>query len=165
MLFRSLCTSNDKKKEIAKEYFTICEKSNIEMIRLPFQISSQPEDIDIISIIVNYSIVRNVIKEYAPDLLHSIQINPIVELVSRELKIPHIMNIYQIQEQFFSICYTDIFPRYHICDSWYYANIWKMMIHSDSVCIRTVANRPSCRKTTDKDTRSEEHTSELQSPA
>ncbi len=148
-----LCTSNDKKKEMAKEYFTICEKSNIEMIRLPFQISSQPEDIDIISIIVNYSIVRNVIKEYAPDLLHSIQINPIVELVSRELKIPHIMNIYQIQEQFFSICYTDIFPRYHICDSWYYANIWKMMIHSDSVCIRTVANRPSCRKTTDKDTR------------
>lgn len=116
-----------------------------------FQISSHPEDIDVISIISNYPVVRDAVREYAPDLLHSIQINPVVELAGRELLIPHIMNIYQIQEQFFSVSYTDLFARYHICDSWYYADIWKRMIHTDSVCIRTAAGRSSNRRRRDRD--------------
>ena len=145
-----LSISNERKKEIAKEYLEICEKSDIEIICLPFQISSHPEDIDVISIISNYSVIRDAVRKYDPDLLHSIQINPVVELVSRELKIPHIMNIYQILEQFFSIPYTDIFPRYHICDSWYYADIWKKMIQIDSVCIRTIAVRPLQKGTMDR---------------
>ena len=137
-----LSISNYKTEEIAEEYLDICIKSDIEIIRLPFQISSQPEDIDVLSIIKNYTVVRDAVKNYIPDLIHSIQINPIVELVSREFNVPHIMNIYQIQECFFSIRYTDIFSRYHICDSWYYANIWKKVLHTDSTCIRTVANNP-----------------------
>lgn len=146
-----LCISNERTEEIVEEYFHICEKSGIEMIRLPFQISSHPEDIDVISIISNYPVVRDAVREYAPDLLHSIQINPVVELAGRELLIPHIMNIYQIQEQFFSVSYTDLFARYHICDSWYYADIWKRMIHTDSVCIRTAAGRSSNRRRRDRD--------------
>ncbi|MCI8994255.1 MAG: glycosyltransferase family 4 protein [Lachnospiraceae bacterium] len=138
-----LCISNDKGEQIAPEYSAICGRSNIKIIRLPYQISSHPEDLDIISAMQNYPIVRTAVREYAPDLLHSIQINPVVELVSRELRIPHIMNIYQIEESFFSIPYMDIFPSYHICDSWYYANIWKKVLHSDSVCIRTIAEKPS----------------------
>lgn len=146
-----LCISNERTEEIVEEYFHICEKSGIEMIRLPFQISSHPEDIDVISIISNYPVVRDAVREYAPDLLHSIQINPIAELIGRELKIPHIMNIYAIQEQFFSVPYTDIFARHHICDSWYCAEVWKKMIHTDSFCIRTVAYRPLQRERLDND--------------
>lgn len=141
-----LSVSNAKRETMADEYYDLCSQSNIEMIRLPFQVSSQPEDIDVISVLRNYPVVRDEIRTSAPDLLHSVQINPIVELVSRELKIPHIMNIYQIREPFFSINYTDIFAHYHICDSHYYANIWKRMLRTDSVCIRTVATQPSQRE-------------------
>ncbi len=145
-----LSISNERKREIAKEYLEICKKNDMEIVYLPFQISSHPEDIDIISMISNYSVIREAVRKYAPDLLHSIQINPVVELVSRELKIPHMMNIYQIREAFFSIPYTDIFPQYHICDSWYYADIWRKMIQTDSVCIRTVAVRQPQKRTTDR---------------
>ncbi|MCI8402863.1 MAG: glycosyltransferase family 4 protein [Lachnospiraceae bacterium] len=137
-----LSISDYKNETIAEEYFRLCAKKNIEIVRMPFVVSSQPEDIDIISVIKNYRIVRDIVKRYSPDLLHSIQINPIVELTGRELKIPHIMNIYQIQREFFSVPYTDIFPRYHICDSRYYADIWKELIHTDSICIRTAAEEP-----------------------
>ena len=90
-----LSISNHKNEKIAEEYFELCGRSGIEILRMPFLVSSQPEDLDIISVVQNYTMVRDVVKRHAPDLLHSIQINPIAELVSRELKIPHIMNIYQ----------------------------------------------------------------------
>lgn len=137
-----LSVSNYKNEKMAEEYSELCKKSDIEICCLPFQVSSQPENIDIVSVINHYDIIKDAIRKYDPDLLHSIQINSVVELVSRELKIPHIMNIYQIKEEFFSIPYTDIFPHYHICDSQYYADIWKAMLHTDSVCIRTAADKP-----------------------
>ncbi len=141
-----LSISNHKNEKIAEEYFELCGRSGIEILRMPFLVSSQPEDLDIISVVQNYTMVRDVVKRHAPDLLHSIQINPIAELVSRELKIPHIMNIYQIRREFFSIPYTDVFPHYHICDSWYYADIWTEMLHTDSVCIRTAAEDPGPKR-------------------
>lgn len=125
-------------------YYDICKNSGINMKYLPFQISSHIEDIDLICMLDNYHSVLEAVREYQPDILHSIQINPIVELVSRELGIPHIMNIYQALPEFFLPEYTDVFPKYHICDSILYANIWAENIHCDSVCIRTVVN---CKNT------------------
>ena len=91
-------------------YSNICAVQNINMMRLTYQISTQPEDIDIVSVVQNYDTVKRAIEEIKPDILHSVQLNPIVELVSRELQIPHVMDIYQLTSDFFRIGYMDLFP-------------------------------------------------------
>ncbi len=122
------------------EYKEICEKLEVEYEWATYQISSQTEDIDLVCIDENYEKLRDKIMAYQPDILHSVQINPCVELISREYNIPHIMNIYPLLPEFFSIHYMDIFPHYHICDSWFYARKWQQYLHTDSTCIRTVVN-------------------------
>lgn len=126
-------------KNLEIGYLNVCENNNIKWMQLTYPICSHTEDIDIVSIIDNFDIVKAKIAELKPDVLHSVQINPIAELVSRELKIPHVMNIYPLIPDFFSIKYTDVFPKYHICDSFYYAKKWKSYLNTESVCIRTVA--------------------------
>ena len=111
-----------------------------------YQISSQPEDVDIVCMDENYEKMKEAVALYKPDILHSVQINPCVELVARELKIPHIMNVYPLIPEFFSINYMDVFPHYHLCDSWYYAKKWEHYLKTDSTCIRTVVNARKKRK-------------------
>lgn len=128
-------------REMKEEYREICVQCEIEWVWITYEISSQPENINIVCLSRNYENLRSVIQSYQPDILHSMQINPGVELVSRELGIPHIMNIYQLLPEFFSIDYIDIFPHYHICDSDYYADQWKYYLGTDSICIRTTVNK------------------------
>ncbi len=127
-------------KEMSNEYQEICQQFGIQYEWATYQISSHPEDIDIACIDENYESFRDKVAEYNPNMLHSVQLNPCVELIGRALNIPHIMNIYQLMPDFFSIRYLNIFPHYHICDSLYYAKQWKQYLNTDSVCIRTVAN-------------------------
>lgn len=106
-----------------------------------YQVTSQPEDVDIMCLDEKYDSLKAKIVSLQPDVLHSVQLNPLAELVSRELGIPHIMNIYPLSPEFFSIDYMDIFPHYHICDSWYWARKWNQYLHTDYTCIRTVVNK------------------------
>lgn len=122
------------------EYEAICERLKIEYEWATYQISSQTENIDVVCLDENYEKLRDKITSYHPDILHSVQINPCVELISRECQIPHIMNIYPLIPAFFSVQYMNIFPHYHICDSWFYAQKWQQYLHTDSTCIRTVVN-------------------------
>lgn len=126
--------------KVESEYEEICSRSDIEILNATFQISSQPEDIDIICLDENYDVLKEKIQELDPDILHSIQINPIVELIGRELGVPHIMNIYPLLPDFFSVHYMDIFPHFHICDSWYWAKRWNQYLKTDYTCIRTTVN-------------------------
>lgn len=128
------------------EYKEICERLGIEYERATYQISSQTEDIDLVCLNENYETLRDKIIAYKPDLLHSVQLNPCIELISRECRIPHIMNIYQMLPEFFSICYMNVFPHYHICDSWIYARMWQQYLHTDSTCIRTAVNIKTSKK-------------------
>ncbi len=131
--------SNYYGEEMSDEYRKICLDFGIEYEWETYRISSQPEDINIISIDKNYEYLRDVIVEHNPDLLHSVQINPLVELISREIRKPHIMNVYPLLPDFFSLKYMNIFPHYHLCDSWYYAKLWNRYLNTDSMCIRTIA--------------------------
>ncbi len=128
------------------EYKEICSQYDIKILYETFQISSQPEDIDVICLDENYDALKEKIQEVSPDILHSVQINPMAELIGRELGIPHIMNIYPLLSEFFSIRYMDIFPHYHICDSWYWAKRWKQYLNTDYTCIRTTVNMNACIK-------------------
>lgn len=123
-----------------KEYFEICSKYDIQIAYEEYQLSSEPEDIDIICLHENYERLRGIIQKLEPDIIHSVQINPLAELIARELNIPHIMNVYPLLPQFFSVKYLDIFPHYHICDSWYWARKWNQYLKTDYTCIRTVVS-------------------------
>ena len=76
-----------------EEYEEIVQRLEIEYEWITYQITSQPEDVHLICMDQKYESIRDKINSYHPDFLHSVEINPRVELDSRELKIPHIMNI------------------------------------------------------------------------
>lgn len=132
--------------EMNNEYKEICTNLFIDYEWATYSLIAQPEDIDVVSIDKCYEELRDRIALYHPDILHSVQINPCVELISRELQIPHIMNVYQLLPEFFNMSYVDIFPHYHLCDSWYYARQWQHYLHTDSSCVRTVVNARSRKK-------------------
>lgn len=133
-------------REMQSEYKKICDNLEIEYEWAAYQIASHTEDIDISCIEKGFDSLKSKVQSYHPDILHSVQINPCVELISRELQIPHIMNIYPMIPEFFSIAYFNIFPHYHLCDSWYYAKQWKQYLHTDSECIRTIVSERTKRK-------------------
>lgn len=126
--------------QIEEGYLEICKKNNITLEKAKYHISSQPEDVDVICLTQYYDDLKQQIQEYSPDILHSVQLNPMVELISRECNIPHIMNIYPLLPEFFDIKYHDIFPHYHICDSEYWAKQWHFYLKTDYTCIRTSVN-------------------------
>lgn len=144
-------------RHTAKEYVEIYARNDIEITYTTYRFSSQPEDIDIICIDENYEQLKEIIEEAKPDLLHSVQINPLVELIGRELQIPHIMNVYPLLPEFFCLDYIDVFPHYHICDSWFWAKEWNKYWGTDFTCIRTVvhlkSNAENEIKRTDEKTR------------
>lgn len=129
----------------SEEYLNIFVENDIELERLDYTICPHTEDIDIIGVLDCYENVKATILQYKPILMHSVQINPTVELISRELKIPHIMDIYQSHPDFFSMPYKNIFPQYHICDSECYAKTWSKGLKIQSTCIRTVVKESVVR--------------------
>lgn len=132
---------------LQEEYREICRLLEVKGEWAAYHLTSQPEDIDIVCMDRNYEKLRERVASYHPDILHSVQINPCVELISRELGIPHIMNVYQMIPEFFSITYLNVFPHYHLCDSWYWAEKWQHYLQTDSRCIRTIVSGRRQRKT------------------
>lgn len=125
--------------ELGKPFKILFDKYDISIKTLPYKIFSHTEEVDIEGLINGYDEVKQYIQKIHPVLLHSVQVNVVVEMVSRELKIPHIMNVYQALSAFFNISYMNVYPHYHICDSWYYAKKWEKGIGTRSTCIRTFA--------------------------
>lgn len=132
--------------DIDASYQRICDSHDIYLYKIPFVMTYSPEDINYIEMRNHFEKVKEFVKYYMPDLLHSVQLNITVELVSRELNIPHIMNIYQAKQSFFPFQYLDILPRYHICDSELYMKVWENNLGCRSCCIRTYAQNTELRK-------------------
>lgn len=140
-------------EKVCEDYFDICSKEDIPVYEFPFSVSSQPEGVDVFSVLENYEAIETFIREQKPDIVHSVQLNPTVELACRALGIPHVMNIYQALPEFFSLGYFDIFPYYHICDSQFYADFWSRYLGTKSYCIRTVSKTGEKRDTREIDTK------------
>lgn len=70
------------------------------------------------------------------DVLHSVQINLAVEYISRKYHIPHVMNIYSLQDWEWSIPPADIFPQYISSDSEFFLEKWKTYLGSEGECVR-----------------------------
>lgn len=132
--------------EIWDEYRERIDEADLVVKRLCFFLTSEPEDIDVVNIDEQYDEIKEEIESQQPDIVHSVQLNPLVELVCRDLKIPHIMSIYVLSDDFFHVRYLDIFPHYLISDSKCCAEQWKKHIGVKYACIRTIAKPISRNK-------------------
>lgn len=129
----------DDHGNVNTEYAERCEKSGLVYRALYYETSFNFYDVDYLQAILSSKIIREFVIQEKIEFLHSVQINPAVEIVSRELKIPHLMNIYQLREEEFRLAYLDIFAKYHLCDSHLYAKKWSSCLGIKSKCIRPVA--------------------------
>ena len=142
MLFRSadvMVVLSDASGKVCEEYLRICREAALPAVTRNYKVTNQPEGIDICTVMEGFESVERLLQQKKPDIVHSVQLNTVVELVCRELQIPHVMSIYPGIPEFFKLPYADIFPGYHICDSRFYAEFWHTYAGTDSYCVRTMA--------------------------
>lgn len=120
----------------ALEYDKICKNYKLTAITAKFSISTCMECIDIVSVFDHYDEIFRLLKKENVDLIHSTQLNITVEMVSRELQIPHLMNIYQTDIEMFNIKWLNLYPHYHSADSKLFSKRWEEGLDIVSRCIR-----------------------------
>ncbi len=130
---------SDASGKVCEEYLRICREAALPAVTRNYKVTNQPEGIDICTVMEGFESVERLLQQKKPDIVHSVQLNTVVELVCRELQIPHVMSIYPGIPEFFKLPYADIFPGYHICDSRFYAEFWHTYAGTDSYCVRTMA--------------------------
>lgn len=127
---------NDKNGCHAREYDKICENYGLDIMTECYSVSTCMENIDITAALDEYAKLVRLLRDYGPDLIHSTQLNIAVELAARELRIPHLMNIYQIDAQAFHIGWLNVYPQYHSADSILFSRRWSNGLGISSKCIR-----------------------------
>lgn len=124
---------------INQEYKARCERAQLKYIGMYYVTAFLLQNIDIIEALDAIENIKNFAVKEKIGFFHSVQLNIAVELVSRELAIPHLMNVYQIPEEEFKLQYADIFPKYHSCDSEMFCEQWRKGLGITSKCIRAVS--------------------------
>ncbi|MCI8314810.1 MAG: glycosyltransferase [Lachnospiraceae bacterium] len=129
----------DEKGIINQEYARRCKTMGLSYEGLIYKTSFSFRDVDYLHAVLSSKNIKAFVVQKKIEFLHSVQINPAVEMVSRELGIPHLMNVYQMRDEEFVLAYVDIFAKYHLCDSVLYANKWSSHLKIQSKCVRPVA--------------------------
>lgn len=129
---------NDK-KELNREYLRRCQKAHIRYVGLVYTTAYNIQYIDYIKAVVASNEIKKFALQEQIEFFHSVQLNIGVELAARELKIPHLMNIYSLRKEEFVLKCMNIFPQYHSCDSEFYCDLWKRNLGVVSCCIRPAA--------------------------
>lgn len=122
------------------EYDRLCKIHNLDYSALFFSVATCIEKIDIIKSIEISGILENIIDEYKPDIIHSLQLNTTVEMITRKKAIPHVFSIYPISDGMFNIKWRDVFPRFHTCDSNLFCKQWAKGLNVESKCVRVIYN-------------------------
>ena len=130
----------------SEEYAVRCTKYNMRYICIEYSTAYSFTILDFMGAMESAAAIEKFAMEEKIDLFHSVQLNIAVEYVSRKLKIPHLMDIYSIHEGEFKICKDNIYPKYHLCDSLIYSNMWREHLGVESRCIRPMAPIDSIRK-------------------
>lgn len=131
---------------INSEYKERCQKAKLIYKGIYYNTAYFPQYIDIMTAWKSLLQIRKFIIQENIEFLHSVQLNIAVELISRELKIPHLMNAYSLRKEEFILKNIDIFPKYHSCDSILYCKLWSSELQIESRCIRPVAPLSYIRK-------------------
>ena len=114
----------------------VCRRYGLEILRASYSISICLENIDILKALRDCKDIVKLLKEDKPDLIHSSQLNIAVELAARDLRIPHLMNIYPVNWETFNLNWMKIYPQYHSTDSLLFAERWGKGLGIPSRCIR-----------------------------
>lgn len=120
----------------ALEYDKICKSYGLDFMTECYSVATCMESINITVALDEYPRLVKLLKDYEPDLIHSTQLNIAVELAARELRIPHLMNIYQIDAEAFHIDWLNVYPQYHSADSMLFCRRWSGGLGIPSRCIR-----------------------------
>ncbi len=136
---------SDEKGNHASEFDEICKNYGLRTIEADFPVTVCMEGIDIKAVMEHYDVVLNLLKKEEADFIHSVQLNVTAELASRELDIPHLMNIYPTDLDAFNLNWMDIYPCYHSADSEFFSKRWSDGLHIPSACIR-VAYKGKCKR-------------------
>lgn len=122
-----------------QEYISRCGKKGLTYKILYYETFFNFYNIDYLNAKECSKNIRDFVICEKVNFLHSVQLNISVEMVSRELNIPHLMDIYQLRKEEYTLAYIDIYPHYHLCDSELYSKQWSDMLGITSRCIRPVA--------------------------
>ena len=131
---------NDRHGMHGKEYDTMCTALNLPFDSCVFDVSQCIEEINLQNLDTDETSIRNIIETFRPDIVHSLQINVLVEKLTREYKIPHVVSVYQLCEGMFNLTWSNILFKYHCADSEYYCNKWEKGLGIYSECIRVAYN-------------------------
>lgn len=136
----------DKAGNYNDEYVERCKRYGVSYRLIQYSTAFAFSQIDFMEAMRSISDIEKFTKREEIKFFHSVQLNIAVEFVSRKLGIPHLMDIYQLSEDDFRICPGDIYPHYHLCDSFLYADRWRYQLGIESRCIRPVAPLNKIRK-------------------
>lgn len=123
-------------KEPLCELCALCKWYGLETVTARYTVATCMEDIDILKALKDYKDIIKLFTLDRPDIIHSAQLNIAVELAARDLRIPHLMNIYQVDEEAFYLDWMEVYPQYHSADSCLFARRWGRGLGIPSRCIR-----------------------------
>ncbi len=113
-----------------------CEKYGVRYEILEYGTTYCMKAIDIVNYRNYVEKIEQFILNEGFDILHSVQINLTLEYIARKHHIPHVMNIYSLQEWEWQVSFPDIFPKYVSCDSEIYLNKWRKYLNCRGRCVR-----------------------------
>ncbi|MDR0220512.1 MAG: glycosyltransferase family 4 protein [Lachnospiraceae bacterium] len=136
----------DEQQVFNEDHKKRCLRLGLDYAVLPYATTSRMRDTDIASVIQNLDSMKRFLSANRFDFLHSVQLNPTVELAARELRVPHLMNVYQLEAPEFALPYPDIYAKYHSCDSELYCRVWAEGLGCTTKCIRTNVKMRNAKK-------------------
>lgn len=128
-----------EKGEINSEYERRCRQAALSYKGIYYNTAFYLQYIDLITARQVQEEIKKFVLREKIKFLHSVQLNIAVELVSRELGIPHLMNAYSLRKEEFVLDCKDILPKYHSCDSFLYCKLWSEEAGMETECIRPSA--------------------------
>lgn len=129
----------DENGDPNQEYESRCRRLHLVCTGMRFYTSFNFGNIDYSNAMKSVPLIEEFVQKENVTFFHSVQLNIAVEYVSRKLKIPHLMNIYQLKRNEFKLCPANIYAQYHMCDSVMYSDLWKQQLGICSKCVRPLA--------------------------
>lgn len=129
----------DENGETNSDYVIRCERYGLEYVKAKYEIATNFRHIDIVQAQKDAEQIKDILTRYHVTFIHSIQLNASVEMVARQMQIPHLMTVYQLREEEFELDYAQLYPKFHMCDSQMYSDMWKTKLGIESRCIRSSA--------------------------
>lgn len=126
----------DQDGNYSKIYDCKCEELELDYEHAYINVATEMINIQIFNVLKAINDANRCIEEFAPDLIHSVQVNIAVELVARDHHIPNIMSVFQARKKTFYFDYLKVYPKYHIADSKIYSMLWRKCLSIQSACIR-----------------------------